>query len=362
MKRCKNCLLPKTYPKISFNSEGICCHCQNNKPFISKNKNDKKLVSNKIKLKEEFENFIEKSKGKRKYDCLLLFSGGKDSTYLLYLLTKEYGLNVLALTVETGLGSTVGETNAKKITKKLGVDHIVFTPVEFYKRLYCYLLTHPEEKKYSYIVCKICQNVIQSAGLNIASEKKIPFIVIGHSPDQTSSHELTKEELCQSWMPKEIYNEPFFENDYKYFWNPENANKEYTPRFIFPFYFLEYPNPEKIIKILTKLGIETKRKLKPIRTNCYLHWLLMYLDIVKYGYNPYTIPLSDSIRSGKTSRWKGWLIIALGNYLLKYGFIKKRTIKYVLSYLNLKIEDILPFDKNISQTFTTKGSRLATKN
>jgi len=362
MKRCKSCLLPNTYPKISFNGEGICCHCQNNKPFISKNKNNNGLVSEKLKLKEEFENLIKKSKGKGKYDCLLLFSGGKDSTYLLYLLTKKYGLNVLALTVETGLESAVAVKNAKKITKKLGVDHIVFTPVEFYKRLYCYLLTHTEEKKYSYIVCKICQNVIQSAGLNIASEKKIPFIVIGHSPQQTTTHELTKEELCQSWMPKEIYNEPFFENDFKYFWNPEKVKERYIPRFIFPFYFLEYPNPEKIIKILAELGIGTKRKLNPIKTNCHLHWLLMYLDISKYGYNPYTTPLNESIRYGKTSRWKGWLVIVLGNYLLKSGFIKKRTIKYVLRYLNLKIEDIMLLDKNISQTFIIKGSRLATKN
>lgn len=30
------------------------------------------------------------------------FTGGKDSTYLLWLLTKVYGLNVIALTIDNG--------------------------------------------------------------------------------------------------------------------------------------------------------------------------------------------------------------------------------------------------------------------
>lgn len=360
MKKCKKCFLPKTYPDASFNHEGICSHCQD-KSFVSGDNDDKVLESEKIKLKEEFETYIKKRRGAKRYDCLLLFSGGKDSTYLLYLLTKKYGLNVLALTVETGLESPTAMINAKKITKKLNVDHIVFTPVDLFKRLYRYFLTHPEEKKYCYIICKTCQNVIQSAGLNIAVEKKIPFVFIGYSPNQTSCHELTKEQIRQSWVPKEIYHEPFYENDHRYFWNPENADEKHIPRFIFPFYFLEYPGAEKIIEILSKLDIGTKRKLSPIKTNCYLHWLLMYLDLFKYGYNPYTINLSDSIRLGITSRWKGWLIITLGNYLLKTGFVKKRTIKHVLSYLNLKIEDILLLDKNVSSNFIAKHLRLLTE-
>ena len=47
----------------------------------------------------------------------MLFSGGKDSSYLLYLLIEKYGLNVLALTVDTGLETNIAKQNVKKMSE-----------------------------------------------------------------------------------------------------------------------------------------------------------------------------------------------------------------------------------------------------
>jgi len=46
---------------------------------------------------KELKRIFETHKAKKgKYDCIVPLSGGKDSTYVLYLCKVRYGLNVLA--------------------------------------------------------------------------------------------------------------------------------------------------------------------------------------------------------------------------------------------------------------------------
>lgn len=112
MKRCKCCLLPKSYPKISFDKNGICNYCLGNEHFsIERNPKIQLMINQKDKLKKDFEKFVENFRGKNDFDCLLLYSGGKDSTYLMQILKEKYRLNILALTVDTGLMNPL----AKKI-------------------------------------------------------------------------------------------------------------------------------------------------------------------------------------------------------------------------------------------------------
>jgi len=45
---------------------------------------------------------LEKVKGKRNYDTFVAYSGGKDSTYTLMTLKQDFGLKVLAVTLDHG--------------------------------------------------------------------------------------------------------------------------------------------------------------------------------------------------------------------------------------------------------------------
>lgn len=339
IKRCKNCLIPENYPNIKINDDGICNYCREIKLVAVDNYNVKEIQAMKIELKKEFENFIKKWKGRKEYDCLLLLSGGKDSAYLLYFLKEKYGLNVLALTVDTGLENPKIKLNIKKIITKLNVDHMYFRPKStFFKKLYRYFITHPKST-YCNTVCSICQLAIISIGLNMALKRKIPFVALAYSPDQTPSFELSQDYL-QNWIPKELYTEPFNGEDRSYFWNLNNVKIENPPRLFLPFYFLEYPGVEKIIKKLSELGLGTKRKFNPLKTNCSLGWLLIFLDYRITGYNPYAGNIADLIRQGKTSRYKWFLIFKFGTFLLKSGITKRRTIRNTQEYLDLKNEDL----------------------
>ena len=86
MKSCKNCLLPETHETIEFNNQGICNICDQHK--FKKEKID--WNSKQI----EFENILKNYRGKYNYDCIVPFSGGKDSVFTLYKLVKEYKLKV----------------------------------------------------------------------------------------------------------------------------------------------------------------------------------------------------------------------------------------------------------------------------
>ena len=89
MKYCTKCLLPETHETIEFDHEGVCNICRNHE--FKKEKIDWG------KKREDFRNIIQDYRGKYAYDCIVPFSGRKDSTYTLYQLVKEFCLKCLVV-------------------------------------------------------------------------------------------------------------------------------------------------------------------------------------------------------------------------------------------------------------------------
>ncbi len=56
------------------------------------------------------------------------WSGGKDSTYTLWLLTEVYGLRMLAFTFDNGFVSPTAMDNMRTVGERLGVDHVIVKP------------------------------------------------------------------------------------------------------------------------------------------------------------------------------------------------------------------------------------------
>lgn len=80
---CNKCILTEDFPNIKFNQAGVCNICEE---WENKWGNFDYVESEK-KLKMIFENAKSKNK---KYDCLVPFSGGRDSSYVLYLCKQSY--------------------------------------------------------------------------------------------------------------------------------------------------------------------------------------------------------------------------------------------------------------------------------
>ena len=119
IKYCKKCLMPSSRPRINFNNQGVCNACNYKKKFIK----------TKLAFKEqELKKILKKNKSKNsKYDCIVPWSGGKDSSYIAYQLKFKYGANPLLVTFSPLIPSSVGEHNRRQLIK-LGFDHIIITP------------------------------------------------------------------------------------------------------------------------------------------------------------------------------------------------------------------------------------------
>ena len=86
LKRCTRCLLPETHESITFDDEGLCNICQQN--------HFKNNSINWLNKHKDLDKLVEQYRGKNDYDCLVPFSGGKDSVWTLYYLVKNINLNL----------------------------------------------------------------------------------------------------------------------------------------------------------------------------------------------------------------------------------------------------------------------------
>jgi len=115
LKRCTKCVLPETMPFIEFDDEGVCNYCRNYKKLQPKGK---------IELIQELEKY-KKSDGSP--DCLMTFSGGRDSSFALHYAKKELGLNPIAYTYDWGVITDLGRRNQSRMCQQLGIEHIIIS-------------------------------------------------------------------------------------------------------------------------------------------------------------------------------------------------------------------------------------------
>ncbi|MFC1576151.1 N-acetyl sugar amidotransferase [Candidatus Omnitrophota bacterium] len=116
-KICPRCIIDTGVPGARFDEKGECSYCKIH------DKLEKQYPLNE-KGKKAFNAIVEKIKAKgknSKYDCVVGISGGRDSTYTLYLM-KELGLRPLAVHFNDGFGNPVAGENMRKVTSKLKID------------------------------------------------------------------------------------------------------------------------------------------------------------------------------------------------------------------------------------------------
>jgi len=116
---CTECFMPNSRPRVVFNQLGVCNACTN---AIQKQGIDWE------KREVEFHQYVEKYRAKSGlYDCIVPWSGGKDSSSIAYKLKFEFGLNPLLVTFSPLLPNNIGGHNCEAFLK-LGFDHIMLRP------------------------------------------------------------------------------------------------------------------------------------------------------------------------------------------------------------------------------------------
>lgn len=155
---------------IYFDSKGECNHCKRydllrNVQYENSNKEFQAVIDR-----------IKKRGRSHPYDCIVAFSGGTDSSYMLHKL-KDCGLRVLATHYNGGWNSDEASHNVKSMTEIIGVDlHEYTVDFEEFRAL-----------QISYLKAGVIDldvptdHALHGSLYQVAVDKNVPFILTGHN-------------------------------------------------------------------------------------------------------------------------------------------------------------------------------------
>jgi hypothetical protein len=113
LERCSKCILPETYPRITFNEQGVCNYCLTHRRA-------------KCRGEDKLRSLIEPHRDRDgEYDCMVALSGGRDSAFAAHYAAKVLNLRVLACTVDNGFMPEQTKRNVKNTVDLLGIDHVI---------------------------------------------------------------------------------------------------------------------------------------------------------------------------------------------------------------------------------------------
>ncbi|HIP39399.1 MAG TPA: N-acetyl sugar amidotransferase [Desulfocapsa sulfexigens] len=178
---CNRCILNDQFPSIEFDRNGICNYCH---------KWDKEWAEfDYNKAEQQLQMIFKDAKlKKRKYDCMVPYSGGRDSSYVLYLCKEKYGMNPLAVTFNNLFMSDYALKNILSTVPKLGVDHVMVSlQPDLLKSFYRAMILKGGE------FCSICTCGINYVITVYQQLFNIPLVLSGVSSrvDEQSPFEVT---------------------------------------------------------------------------------------------------------------------------------------------------------------------------
>ncbi len=311
MQYCVRCCTPETEDSTSFDELGICHACQSS---------EQKMHIDWIEREKALVKILEKAKknAKDRYDCLIPISGGKDSTFQIYVLTKIYGMKPLAVTFNHNWYSRTGWYNLVNCLENFQVDHMMFTPGRS-------LVNRMARRSLPMIgdACWHCHAGLGAFPLQVAASFKIPLLVYG--------------EPSQEGFGRGTYKNPEkFDRDYfirisagKY---PEEMECDYlTKRDLCPFV---YPEQEELddadvrqIHLGSYLFWDDERQTEFVKNNfgwketdmeptfkhyksveCVMPGVHDHLWYLKRGYARGTFHACIDVRNGLLSRDEGLIL------------------------------------------------------
>ena len=303
---CKECVLPESKPDIFFNSEGVCNICVEHARKNKYRKGDNSLETDFIKI-------LNKYKGKTKYDCLVMCSGGKDSTSALYYMKRRYKLNPLAFTFDNGFETKEAMENVRKAVQTLGVDFLFFK-TDFMKDMFSKIL----KTKSKAVICHPCSIWYMQLTFDIAARYNIPIIIAGWTKGQSSKQPVMSKCGCNINQPEyasmakatKEFLKNHARNSSKYRDFPDSmeevltrSKKKHKCIVLSPHWFLPFDSEIYVETIKKELGWEFPKLSYPDKsTNCYLNFISVYNSIKYYGYTHYHVEMSKLIREGLLTR------------------------------------------------------------
>lgn len=307
---CVRCCMPETNEGVKFDEMGVCQACQ---------AAEQKIRINWVEREKELRNLLEsyRAKAGKNYDCIVPISGGKDSTFQLYVLTQVYGMKPLAVTFSHNWFTETGKYNLQNALEKFNVDHIMFTiNRSMVNRLAKASLYHIGD------ACWHCHSGVGAFPMQVAVRFNIPLLIWGESIAEDSG--------------RATYRDPVIRFDRDYFtkvsakkYAEEMVSDEISAKDLYPFELPSVEDIERVGVVGIHLGDyifwDDERQMEFVRDNfgwredrvegtykgyksveCKMAGVHDYMKFVKRGFGRGTDHASQDVRAGLLTRAEGF--------------------------------------------------------
>ena len=366
LKRCTKCIMPETWESINFDEDGVCNICRNIKI--------KKENINWQKKKQEFIELLNQYKGKYQYDCIIPFSGGKDSTFTVYTMVKEFGVKSLVVSFDHGFYRPKTLENRVKTIKQLNVDFLSFRPSW---RVVKELMLESLKRKGDF--CWHCHAGCFAYPMQIAVKYNVPLLIWGEPSSEYGGY--------YSYDEDEEVDEKRFNRYVNIGINAEDMVgmiDGITMHDLEPFKypslkelgaikcrsvclgsFIPWDVKKNVIKIKKELGWQgdevegVPKEYDYEKIECMFTGVRDYLKYIKRGFGRTTHVTSIDVRNGRKTREEAMKLTK------EYDGIRPESLDVFLSYLGISEDEfnniamshqVAPYQHDLTKT--KKGKKL----
>ncbi len=306
---CTRCGLASNYPGVSFDEAGVCDVCRTYETYRHRTEayfRSMAELRSRLEAARSKNNSTQNNSLKQpEYDCMMLLSGGKDSTYALAQLV-HMGFKVFAFTLDNGYISEGAKENIRRVVGALEVEHIFATTSAMNEIFVDSLERHCN-------VCNGCFKTIYTLSMQMAYDMGIPAIVTGLSRGQFFETRLSEE-----WFT-ELFGQPEFNPDTidetvlearKVYHRSNDAVSQLMDVAVFQ--SDDIFNKVEIVDFYRYCDVELAEMMAFLRdrlpwirpadtgrsTNCLINNAGIYVHTQQRGYHNYALPYSWDVRMG----------------------------------------------------------------
>lgn len=171
-KTCTRCVMNTLAPDIRFDADGVCNYCKIHDTL----EHEFPRGEEGTRILEGLAARIRRDGRGRKYDCVVGVSGGRDTSYCLYM-CKQLGLRPLAVHFDNGWDADIAKVNLSKLCERMEVD------------LHCVIADWEESRELTNCTIRACVPYIDMtddvgiarALYDSAAAEGVRYIILSHS-------------------------------------------------------------------------------------------------------------------------------------------------------------------------------------
>lgn len=299
MRRCSNCILPETYPKITFDEHGVCNYCRSHE------------ASEPLGADRFREDLQSASLGGSKA-IIVPLSGGRDSTYVLYKTVEVVPYKVYAYNFDNGFMSDIAKRNIEAVTTKLKVPLIRVKSHLHYKtrRQFLKLNLQKTPLHFLYSLCYGCPNTIWGGATRAANGLGASIIISGESKTEDAIYKKYHLQILNLNMANKL--KLLIKNPFLYPF-ALSLNSIFQKMYQYP---KTNKSKIKVIKFFDYFNYDEKLILQTVQENldwipnydsawrfdCEIHSLVLQITYQVMGMTEWDDFLSQLVRSKQISR------------------------------------------------------------